>query len=95
MVLKGCTKRVIVIKDSASGLFDEAVFFVKPQSEGYSENDFIREANKLISNKMTNGDRVKASLPIKHKKAQKNTKRDIFFFVFGALASLAACFILM
>ncbi len=49
MVLKGCTKRVIILKNTDSDLFDEAVFFLKPGKDNLCERDYLSEANNLVS----------------------------------------------
>lgn len=49
-MIKGCAKRVVVVKDIESNLFEEAFFIVKPgsKSKKYAEEDFLNEAGKIV-----------------------------------------------
>jgi|GEM_PF-2749528 len=99
-MLKGCTKRIIVIKDTGSDLFEEAIFFLKPEKEKSmklkSEHDFITEANKLISSKslcgFANGAVVcNAETKNKLQKSIEYKKREVkIFFSGAAIASIGA-----
>ncbi len=48
-MLKGCQRKVIVIKNPGSELFEEAYFIVKPLDKARKESDFLAEANRIIS----------------------------------------------
>lgn len=51
-MIKGCSKRMIVLKNTGSELFDEAYFVVKPHSSVSSfkgERAFIDEANRILN----------------------------------------------
>jgi len=50
MVYKGCQKRMIMLKNTGSEIFDEAYFILKERAEksGVSENDMVREASRII-----------------------------------------------
>lgn len=50
---KGCQKKMIMLKNTGSELFEEAYFILKDKNDKYaklSETDMVREANKIISN---------------------------------------------
>ena len=49
-MIKGCAKRVVVVKDIDSNLFEEAFFIVRPgnRSKKYAEEDFLGEAGRLV-----------------------------------------------
>lgn len=50
---KGCQKKMIMLKNTGSELFEEAYFILKDKddkSTKLSETDMIREANKIIAN---------------------------------------------
>lgn len=51
MLLKGINKRVIIIKNPESEIFEEAYFIVKNKSifNQAKENDMVLEANRIIS----------------------------------------------
>jgi hypothetical protein len=50
-MIKGCSKRMIVLKNTGSDFFDEAYFVIKPHRTINSfrgEKAFIDEANRII-----------------------------------------------
>lgn len=48
-MLRGTRKQIILIKDTKSGIFDEAYFVLKPNGgECLSNSDLISEANRII-----------------------------------------------
>lgn len=50
-MIRGCQKRIIKIKNTGSGIFDEAYFILrdKPEKKGRpAETDMIKEANRII-----------------------------------------------
>ncbi len=51
-MIKGCSKRMIVLKNTGSKLFDEAYFVVKPGcavGKLTGEKAFIDEANRILN----------------------------------------------
>ena len=55
MVMKGCQKRIIVMKNTGSNIFDEAYFILKDsalRSPGISEHDMVGEAARIIAENM-------------------------------------------
>ena len=50
-MIKGCSRRMIVLKDTKSEYFDEAYFMLKSgklPTRARGEKDFIAEANKIV-----------------------------------------------
>ena len=50
---KGYQKKMIMLKNTGSELFEEAYFILKDRAEkspALSETDMIREANKIVAN---------------------------------------------
>ena len=47
-MVKGSQKRVIRLKDTESGIFEEAYFIVKEEAKDVSLSDLISEANRII-----------------------------------------------
>lgn len=86
-MIKGCTKRVIVVKNMESDLFEEAYFIVKPSptklKASLCENDFLCEADKIVSQKSANS--IAVCSPAKAKR--RSFPRDSVFFVFGCTFS--------
>ena len=46
-MIKGCAKRVVVVKDVESKLFEEAYFIVRPQGVR-TEDEYLGEAARLL-----------------------------------------------
>lgn len=86
-MIKGCTKRVIVVKNIESDLFEEAYFIVRPMGtktkSTLCENDFLTEADRIVSTKSTNSPFVCA--PVRAKR--KAGVRDAVFFMCGCAFS--------
>ncbi len=81
MIYKGCQKRMIMLKNTGSDIFEEAYFILKEnKNRGYtSENDMIKEANRIVSD---NNIVIK-----KDKKIEKN-RAPIFFYLLGTLSGI-------
>ena len=54
-MLKGTQRKVIVLKDTKSGIFDEAYFIVKnsADSKNLTTDDMVSEANRIIDASVT------------------------------------------
>lgn len=54
-MIKGCNKRVIVMKDTGHEMIEEAFFILKPEISrgkgGFSEGDIMRQANLILDEK--------------------------------------------
>lgn len=50
-MIKGSMKNVIVIKNTGSPLFEQAIFILRPEERGCSEKKIRREARKIIAEK--------------------------------------------
>ena len=52
-MIKGCQKKIIMINDTGSDVFEQAYFIVKDERNGaISKTDMIREANRIIENNL-------------------------------------------
>ena len=51
MMIKGCRKNVVYVKNTGSEMFDEAYFIVSDKGRGVkaTESDMVREADRIIS----------------------------------------------
>ncbi len=47
-MIKGCNKRVIVMKDVGNSVFEEAFFILKPGTEKTAQTDILFQAQKII-----------------------------------------------
>ena len=96
-MIKGCTKRVIVVKDIESNFFDEAFFIVKPQSVKRvgKEADFINEAHRIVKSDLhrENTSIAASFAEMQQKKINKKHQsfRDALMFVFGFGVSAVFC----
>ena len=52
VMIKGCQKKMVLVKCAGSELFEEAFFILKsvPSSEKAGRNDMTEEAGRIISN---------------------------------------------
>ena len=52
VIYKGCQKRMIMLKNTGSEIFDEAYFILKEERilrSDVNENDMVREAGRIIN----------------------------------------------
>lgn len=47
-MVKGCQRRIIMLRGTGSGMFEEAYFILKPEKAAASEQLMIMEANRII-----------------------------------------------
>ncbi len=94
-MIKGCTKRVIVVKDVDSKFFDEAFFIVRPglSKTKYGEEDYLSEAGKIVRK---NGEPFAKDNPpyfaaVGEKKKRRSRLRDLLLFFFGFWTSVVLC----
>ncbi|MBQ3099784.1 MAG: hypothetical protein IJC50_02225 [Clostridia bacterium] len=89
MIYKGTQKKMIMLKNTGSEYFEEAYFIMKDEAataskQCRSENDMIKEANRIISETFTsNGCSARET-----KQRFVNSKR--FWYVAGLLCGTAA-----
>lgn len=97
-MIKGCAKRVVVVRDIESNFFEEAFFIVRQGSPSRvkSESDFINEANRIVKSDLSSAE---CKIPFSGFKgfppsvsAKKNRRREkfreavLFFSGFGLSA---------
>ena len=84
MIYKGCEKRMIMLKNTGSELFEEAYFILNSKkSSSVSHNDMIKEANRIISDN-------NIAIPKEHK-----PKTGIIQYIIGFLSGVGAAGIVM
>ena len=95
-MIKGCTKRVIVVKDVRSDVFEEAYFILRPSQQSNapekSRNDILTEANRIVST--CECDAPRGAVGISYSKRSKFRVRDFLFFTCG-FTFAAACYALI
>lgn len=77
-MIKGCQKKIIYLKNTDSGIFDEAYFVLRRdgESDRFGEADMVSEAKRIIEGASLEGRRGKR-------------KGHLWFFSMGALAATA------
>ena len=89
-MIKGCTKRVVVLKDVQSEIFEEAYFIMRPKSEkakGHApQTDILTEANRIVLDKSPSENKIMVKCEKKH----SGLLYGFFYFLFGAVAGMCA-----
>lgn len=81
--MRGCQRKIIMLKGTSSQIFDEAYFLLRKDFEGgEGDAEIVREAERLINLNST----------IKRRK--RITKRDIAFALLGGLVCAVVAAIL-
>lgn len=87
-MIKGCSRRMIVLKDTGSDFFEEAYFVLKSGSSRCklkTERDFIAEAERIIAE----------STGIKLPAFKKEPRgRKYAFFAAGIICGAAVCYLI-
>ncbi len=81
-MIKGCQKKIIMINDTGSDIFEQAYFIIKDEtkSEKIGKTDMIREASRIIDENLL------GAYFGKEKKIRKRKKAcDTLMFSLGAL----------
>ena len=85
-MIKGCNKRVIVMRDTGNAMIEEAIFIIKPCSDkGFvSEEDIIKHANSILDKSASAGGPAKLFADDRARK-----KGPFMTFCFGAVMGAA------
>ncbi len=87
-MIRGCSKKVIVVKDTGSSIFEEAYFIVNPKETARKYSDFLAEANRIIASKS-----VKSTV---HKTSAKiHLYMLVLGFLLGAAAAIPVMYFIM
>ena len=77
MVYKGCEKRMIMLKNTGSDLFEEAYFILNTKrSSQVSTCDMIKEANRIIADNQM--------IP----KREEKQRAPLFLYLLGVLCGI-------
>lgn len=95
-VIKGCNKRVIVMKDTGNEMIEEAFFILRPQSTKsiFSEDDIMKHANSILE---TSYSKHFSSLSMNVTKNERGIGNVVHFLVglaFGVVISAVIFFML-
>ncbi len=95
-MIKGCNRRVIVMKDTGNDMIEEAIFVLKSAGEknGFSENDIIRHANSILDDGARKERFSSLSMNVTKPKRFSRLSGFLSGLVIGALTAGAIAFIL-
>lgn len=48
-MLKGCQKRIVLVKDTGSSLFSEAYFVLSEEADRFRRGDIVEEATRIAA----------------------------------------------
>lgn len=91
--MKGCQKKMIMLKNTGSDIFDEAYFILKDKEARVgkvSESEMIREANRIVNENLISGYFRKEGARTR----DKMLLARVFLGGFGGGALLSAVFFL-
>ncbi len=84
MVYKGCEKRMIMIKNTGSELFEEAYFILNnKKASRVSEYDMMKEANRIVENNSFTGN------------VQENKRSPLLIYLLGVLCGIGITGLIM
>ena len=76
--MRGCERKVVVLRGTASQMFDEAYFLVRPDFERREQAEMLCEAQRIVDRNTV------------RRRTRRLTVRDALAFAVGALAGAAA-----
>lgn len=84
-MIKGCQKKVVLIRSPKSPIFEEAYLIMRPAEEGFSDSDIVSEADRILSACREKG----------KKKRKWVSGRELLFFSAGVLLATVALGLLL
>ena len=86
-MIKGCQKKIIMLKNTGSEIFEEAYFILSESADksNLSQSDMIAEANRIVDMGYRDAF-LQKSIP----SGKSAWQRAIFFFI-GALFAAGVC----
>ena len=91
-MIKGCNKRVIVMKDTGDSVFEQAFFILKPGTENKSQSDILVQAQRIIENRENTG--FPSGIVYNVDKKNKKTYKGVALFILGMALGLGVSLIL-
>lgn len=73
--MRGCERKIILLKGTESQMFDEAYFLVRRGFEKRGSDEIVREAERIIDRNTT-------------RKRQRIEKKSIIFFFAGVICGI-------
>ena len=80
-MIKGCNKRVIVMKETGSDMIEEAFFILRPSKDkcSFSNGDIMKHANSILEKNCYGGSFPALSMSV----TQSREKKSPFSFFLG------------
>ena len=78
LALRGCQRKIILLKGTDSQIFDEAYFLLRRDVEDRGHEEIVREAQRIVDRNTT------------RRRRRRVTNRDVIAFVIGAACGIAA-----
>ena len=85
-MIKGCRKNMIIVRCGADSRFESAYFIMKNDTV-CDEGDLLSEAERIINNGSSDGEKTKPSIK---QKGEKKPLRGLIPFAAGATVGSAA-----
>ena len=88
-MIKGCNKRVIVMKDTGSDMIEEAFFILRPSKDKalFSEADIIKHANSILEKSRYAEGFDGLNMSVRQNKKKSGPSSFILGLAFGILLS--------
>lgn len=103
-LIKGCAKRVVVVRDINNSFFEEAFFIVKAgagKQNATKENDYINEAHRIVRSDLpqtaisvssaSQNPYIPTFSIAGNSKKGVNKMRDVLMFMLGFVVSAGIC----
>ncbi len=74
--MRGCQRKIILLKGTDSQIFDEAYFLLRRDVEDRGQEEIVREAQRIVDRNTT------------RRRRRRLCKRDILAFVIGAVCGI-------
>lgn len=91
MIVKGCCRKVIFVKDTGSKYIDSAYFILKDDlPTGYSDRDMLREAERIINSDVNKNSTTEPNVPPMVSEKPKKAGCDGLIAFFSGAATVGA-----
>lgn len=74
--MRGCQRKIILLKGTDSQIFDEAYFLLRRESEDRGQEEIVREAQRIIDRNTT------------RRRRHHLSRRDVIAFAIGAVCGI-------
>ncbi len=95
-MIKGCSKKVIVMHETGCDMIEEAFFILKAGAETgkVKQGDILKHAQKILKNSEYNEKLSALGMNVMSRGGRKTPYQFIFGTIFGAICAMTIMFIL-